>query len=292
MFRKEGDVRHLLLLCGIGMLGVPGGGPTLAQEPPPGPPKVLLILREEVKPGRSAAHERLEANYVKAFKAAKRAPYIAMSTVTGPSEAWFLVRFDSYAALEAENDAIERDAALTQTLGQLDEQDAAFRTGQRAMVAEYREDLSYRPHQTIAGLRYMDVVITRVRPGQIPTYEEARTLAKKAHEQATVDEQWAVYEVASGMSAGTFIMLIGHESMADYDTDPHTQAYRDALGDEGRAKLQKLTGDSVLSTDVMTFRFSPRMSSPPAWLTKADPAFWGAKARTTVKSAAPATPVQ
>jgi len=283
-------MRHvsLMVMCTAGVLST--GSLALAQDPPQGPAKILQILREEVKPGRSTAHERLEAGYAKAFKAARRSPYLAMSTITGPSEAWFLVRFDSYAALEAENDAIEKDATLTQALGQLDEADAAFRTGQRAIIAEYREDLSYRPLSNIGGIHYVDVIIFRVRPGQVPTFEEARAISKKAHEQANVDERWAVYEVGSGMPAGTFLMLFGHKSLAELDTDPHTPAYREALGAEGRAKVQKLTGDAVQSVETMTFKFSPKMSYPPEWLVKADPDFWSPKTPAMSKSVAPAKP--
>ena len=277
-----------LLLCAVGVLS--NGGLALAQDAPQGPAKILQIFREEVKPGRSAAHERLEAGYARAFKAARRSPYLAMSTIAGPNEAWFLVRFDSYAAMEAENDAIEKDSTLTQALGQLDEADAAFRTGQRAMIAEYREDLSYRPLENIGGIRYVDVIIFRVRPGQVPTFEEARAISKKAHEQAKVDEHWAVYEIGSGMPAGTFLMLFGYKTLGELDTQPHNDAYRDALGAEGRAKVQKLTGDSVQSIETMTFKFSPKMSYPPAWLTKADPDFWSPKPPAMTKSATPAKP--
>ncbi len=205
-------MKHIpfVLLCAVGVLS--NGGLARAQDAPQGPAKILQIFREEVKPGRSAAHERLEAGYARAFKAARRAPYLAMSTIAGPSEAWFLVRFDSYAAMEAENDAVEKDSTLTQALGQLDEADAAFRAGQRAMIGESREDLSYRPLENIGGVRYVDVIIFRVRPGQVPTFEEARAISKKAHEQAKVDEHWAVYEIGSGMPAGTFLMLFGYKS--------------------------------------------------------------------------------
>ena len=114
----------------------------------------------------------------------------------------------------------------------------------------------------------------RVQPGHTKEYEDLVTRSKKAHEQATVDEHFAVYEVASGMPAGTYVVFAGLSSLAQLDTDPHTQAYRDAVGDEGRATMQKLIADSVISADRMLFQFSPRMSSPPDWLVKGDPEFW------------------
>ena len=67
------------------------------------------------------------------------------------------------------------------------------------------------------------------------------------------------------MPSGIHVILAGFSSMAQLDTDPHTQAYRDALGDEGRSKMQKLVGDAIMSVGRMLFQFSPRMSVPPAW---------------------------
>lgn len=273
-------------LCALGILAI--GGPAPAQEAPQGPAKILQIYREEIKSGRSAGHEQVEAGYAKAYKTAGRTPYVAMATIAGPNEAWFIERYDSFAALEAESDAAEKDGTLQQALARLGEADSAFRTGGRTIIAEYREGLSYQPYANIAGMRYVDAVIIRVRPGQGRAFNEARELVKKAHEKAGVKESWVVYEVATGMPSGTYLMFILRKSLAELDSDPHSQAYRDALGDEGRAKLQKLTSEAVLSTDEMTFKFSPRMSNPAPWLVKADP-FWAPKV-TMAKPAAGAKP--
>ena len=81
--------KTLFLLCAIGVL-LCGAAQALAQATgsmPPGPPKVLQIFREDVKVGKGAAHEKLEAAYAQAFKKAKwPTTYLAMSSVTGPGE--------------------------------------------------------------------------------------------------------------------------------------------------------------------------------------------------------------
>ena len=76
----------------------------LAQEKAPsGPPKVIQIIREEVKPGKGAAHEKVEVGWPRAFANAKSPThYLAMTSVTGPSEAWFVTGFNSLAAWEAD----------------------------------------------------------------------------------------------------------------------------------------------------------------------------------------------
>jgi hypothetical protein len=118
------------------------------------------------------------------------------------------------------------------------------------------------------------VTTIRVRPGWGSAFEEVRKLAKAAHEKADVDEHWAIYQVVSGMPAGTVLMLQGAMSLKEEDTDPHSQAYRDAVGDEGRAKMQQFQRDGVLGTETALFEISPQMSNvPDEWL-KARPDFW------------------
>ena len=189
-----------LLSCGLGLALLAGWEPAIAQDlAPEAPAKVLQIIREEIKAGRAAAHEKYEAGYVKAYKAAKRTPYLAMSALTGPSEAWFIVSFPSYAALEKETDATAKDATLSAELERLDEGDAAYRTGGRTMIAEYKPELSYHARGDFSGVHYVEVTIVHVRPGHSREYEELVSASRKAHEQANVDEHFGVYEIASGM---------------------------------------------------------------------------------------------
>ena len=218
---------------------------------------------------------RAEEAYVRAFRSNK-APvyYVGLRSVTGPTEAWFISSYDSYAALEEENDLVAKNASLGKALEMADDQDAQFRTGTRTIVAELQEDLSYRMRPTVQDMRYIHVTTIRVRPGWGSAFEEVRKLAKAAHEKANVDEHWAIYQVVSGMPAGTFLMLQGSMSLKEEDTDPHTQAYRDAVGDEGRAKTAAVPARRRARHRDGALEISPQMSNvPDEWL-KARPDFW------------------
>jgi hypothetical protein len=280
-------MRHLTSLCCAVALGVSLVAVTSAEQGP-GPRKVMQIIREEIKAARGAPHGRAEEGYVRAIRAAK-APvyYVGLRSVTGPTEAWFLSSYDSYAALEQENDMVAKNASLSKALEMADDQDSQFRTGTRTVIAELQEDLSYRMRPSVQDMRYMHVTTIRVRAGWGSAFEDARKLAKTAHEKANVDEHWALYQVVSGMSAGTYLMLQGSMSLKEEDTDPHTQAYRDALGDEGRAKLQQFQRDGVLGTETALFEISPQMSNvPDEWL-KARPDFWKLPAMKTSSATKP-----
>ena len=263
-------------LCALALCLMHALGDQVAAQDP-APPKILSIFIEEVKPGRGAAHERVEAGYPRAFKEAKASPYIAMTSLTGRSEAWFVVAFDSYEAWEKENRAIEKNSKLIAALARLDEQDAPFRTNQRTIVARYREDLSYNAGVNIGQMRYFQIITFRVRPGHVRSFEEARRISKGHHEKAKVDEHYAVFQVDSGMPSGTFMMFIPRKSLKEMDSDPHTKAYQDAVGDDGRRKLDKMSSEDVLSVESTIFAFSPSMSYPAEALVNADPAFWNPK---------------
>jgi hypothetical protein len=267
-------MKYVASFCCPIALGVSLVAVTSAQQGP-GPRKVMQIIREEIKAARSTAHGRAEQAYVRAFRAAK-APvyYVGLRSVTGPTEAWFLSSYDSYAALEEENDLVAKNPSLSRALETADDQDAPFRTNTRTIVAELQDELSYRMRPSVQDMRYIHVTTIRVRPGWGTAFEDVRKLAKAAHEKANVDEHWAIYHVVSGMSTGTYLMLQGSMSLKEEDTDAHTQAYRDAMGDDGRAKAQQFQRDGVLGTETALFEISPQMSNvPDEWL-KARPDFW------------------
>jgi hypothetical protein len=245
---------------------------------------VLRIVREEIKPARAAAHARAEEAYVRAGVASKLPAYwVGMSSLTGPTEAWFFSSYDSYEALEKENDAF--DSAVARQMEAADDGDAQFRTGTRVYLLELNEELSYQTRPNVKDMRYITVVTTRVKPGYGRAFSDLRKALKAAHEKANVNEHWAFYEVTSGAPAGTYMTLFGSSTMKDDDTDPHTQAYRDAIGDEGRAKYEAFAREGIAFTDTVTFEISPRMSHvPPEWIV-ARPGFWKAPSMKTTMAA-------
>ena len=76
----------------------------LAQEKKDmGPPPLLQIIREEVKVGKGAAHEKWETSWTQALVRAKfTTPSLVMTAVTGPNETWFMSGYGDMAAYEAD----------------------------------------------------------------------------------------------------------------------------------------------------------------------------------------------
>jgi hypothetical protein len=265
-----------------------------AQGPPAGPPKVIMIEREEIKPGKMTAHEKLAHGYVQAFANSKSATHwIGMTPVAGnENEAFFITPYPSYAAIEKDRHDTEKmmTGALKAAVDQLDKEGGDIHASSRQLIAEYREDLSYNAPVNLPQMRYFEVTTTRVRPGHERAFEEARKIVKAAHEKAKVDEHFAIYEVGTGTVAQTYLTLIPFKSLAEWDVETHAKPYLDALGEGNRQKIDKMRADGVISIDSTLYAINPMMSYAPPEYAAADPGFWGPKKAATTKTAAAKKP--
>jgi len=71
----------------------------LAQGVPATQPKFLHIFREQVKPGRLADHTQWETGWPAAAEKAKSPySYLALASITGPLEVWYVTSYASQAA--------------------------------------------------------------------------------------------------------------------------------------------------------------------------------------------------
>lgn len=263
----------LAALCG---LAVPSAAQAQTGGTIPPPPKVLQIYREIVKPGHGPAHAKTEAGWPAAFeKASWPSHSLAMTSMSGPNEAWFMSGWDSFAAYEKDMLDIEKNSALDAEMARLSTVDGEHLSNMFLMFATYREDLSYRAPVNIPQMRYFQVVTYRVKPGRAADFVAGTKLSLANHEKLNMDEHWAMYQVVSGAPGGTYLQFIPLKSLADIDAgrEMHGKAYDDAMGDENRKKMADLTNASIESTTSVIFRFSPKMSYPSKEWTMADP-FW------------------
>lgn len=265
----------LTALCGLAVVST-----VHAQSAAPNaPPKVIQIYREVIKPGHGVGHAKTEAGWPAAFaKANWPSHYIAMTSTTGPTEAWFISAWDSYAAYEADGKAIEKNGALQAELDRLGTADGDHVANVISMLATYRDDLSYRSGVNIAEMRYFMLTTYRVKPGRGDDFAAARKIVQATHEKANMDEHWATYQVTSGAPAGTYLLLLPMKSMAALDAaqEMHGKAYEAAMGEENQKKVADLMNASLDSSTAVLFAFNPKMSYPPKEWAAAD-AYWAPK---------------
>lgn len=251
----------------------------LAQSGPMPPPPLMLFVREEVKPGHGAAHAATESAWTQTLiKGKSMEHYLGMSALTGPSEAWFIMGYASFADWEAKQNEFDKNPALKHEIEKISQQDGDHLSGTRTFLGTYRKDLSYGPPVEIGKMRYMRVRTFRVKQGQGRVFEEGVKTALAAYEKSQYAASFAFYEVAAGTGSPTFIVLRPLKSLAELDGMADAEkAFQEALGEEGRKGMQKTFAEAVNAVENQIFAFNPKLSHPGPGVIASDPAFWTPK---------------
>lgn len=256
---------------------VAGGTATaLAQGIPTTQPKFLHIYREQVKVGRSADHSKWEAGWPAAFEKAKDPEnYIALVSVTGPSEAWYVMPFASQAAFGEATAREEADPVLTAELDRLARGDAEFISDSTAIQVVARPELSRGEYPDIAMMRFWEITTVRVKPGHGEEFEAAVKAWAAAEGRSSSSTRWRTYEVVAGAPDGTYLMFSSVASFAEFDKEmTEGETTWKGLTFEERSTLKKFSAEGVLSTTTNRYRLDPVQSYVPADARKKDPAFW------------------
>ncbi len=277
----------LLLLSSL-VLGTGGiGAAQQAAEPTMPPPKVLVIFREFVKPGRSGStHEKSESAFVQAFARAKwPTHYFAVDSLTGRPRSLFLTPYESFEAYGKDTEAVQKNTALAAALDRAALGDGDLLSDADGHALVYREDYSLRAPVDIAHMRYFEIALFRVREGHRTDWDTLVKMVMAGYEKIA-DVHWAMYEAPYGSDGLTFLAFIPMKSLAEVDRAfAEGKQFEAAMGEEGMKKLSDLEAAAVETSQSNLFAFNPRMSYPPdAWV-KADPDFWTPKPAGTAPGA-------
>ncbi len=148
--------------------------PASSQGVPTTQPNLLTIVREEVKVGHGAAHAAHEAGWPAAFGRAKSTDYyLALVSMTGPNEAWYVTPYASHAAQGESMKRESADAVLTAELQRLSRGDADHINSLRVINAVARPDLSHGAFPDLGLVRFYEITIFRVRPGHEMAFADA-----------------------------------------------------------------------------------------------------------------------
>jgi hypothetical protein len=260
------------------LLAVPS--PSRAQEMT-GPPKVLAFEWETLRPGTSAAHDKVAAGYAALAEKMKSAGYwLAMSPVSGDeNQALFIGGFPSFAAIQQAHDADEaaqeKSAALKAEGERLDKAGAALHVAQRGVFATYQPDISYHPPgpAQMGKARFVEIIVTRIRPGRIPDYVEFMKALNQGREKAGVPGHVAAFQVVSGAPSGTFVWVHPMAALGEMDGE-YGKAVTAAIGEEAWKKLRMAYAEFAEESTRTIFALNPKTSRPHPEIVAADPAFW------------------
>ncbi len=262
-----------------------------------GPPKVLQITREFIKPGKAGAiHDKSESNFVAALTRAKwPTHYFAVNSLSGKTRALYLTGYDSFAAWEKDNLATMNDKELNAELDRAGVADGELLNGMDQFVFTFDPDLSLKATTSFTGVRYLDITVIHIKPGHMHEFHQLAQIVIDAHKKAGTSAHWDAFEIAYG-GDDEFILVSPDKSLAEIDTGfAEDKQFRDTLGEDGLSKLRDLEKDCIENTDSELFAINPAQSYPPDEWVKADPDFWKPKpaAAAAAKPAPPAKkPVQ
>lgn len=264
---------------------------------PEAPPPVLNIYREEVKPGKMPAHERLSPAWNALFaKANPEQAWLGLTPIAGEDGiVLYLEGYPSFAAAEASHNKME--AALNQNVAwkaemdRLDSQSAELRNSSRTSFWVYRPAMSYHPPKMgdVAKSRMASISTIRVKPGRVPDFQDYYKALNAARDKANAS--WvssATYQSQVGAAGGTFIIFSFSKTMAEMDEgvakgDERQKAIDAALGGDMVVKMRRELISEILVEPVTTnlYALSRAESHPTAQFAAYDPDFW------TPKPAAP-----
>jgi hypothetical protein len=271
-------------LAGIALLSSQMASQMAAQiqEAAPAPvPKVLMVVREQIKEGREAAHAKAEEAWPRIFsKGNVTTHYVGMTAESGPSEAWFLEPYDSFGGMEKARGEIEQ-SPLAADLEVANVQDGELRTGSRTLLAVYRGDLSFHPAEAMSSLpkcRHMGVTVLRIKYGHDADLAQIAKLLIDGDEKSNSDQPVLTYQAISGGPSGTYLIFSPMDSLAHMDAAPaRLAAARQAMGERNRQRLDALAPEVVQSSESLLFAFNPRMSYVSKEFAAGDPEFWNPK---------------
>jgi hypothetical protein len=277
-------VRSLFASCALLLPLAAVLSPVLNAQSAPedGPPNVLVIHREYLKPGKGGQlHERSESAFVHAFADAKSPyHYFALDSLSGPSRSLFLFSYATFADWEKETAAISSNKALGAKLDQATLTDGDLLTGYDAGVMTLRPDLSLNKG-SIDGARYFEITAFVVKPGHTHDFEELAKIYIETFRKINPQTHWDTFEVMYGSpvptNAGGEVFLIFNlmKSLAETDQSiKDSDKFASELGASGIQKVSELTAASIQLSTTNLFAINPRESNPPSEWIKKDPGFW------------------
>jgi hypothetical protein len=277
-------MRKFFFVLAITLLA--SGFSQITAQPPKrmGPPPVLLIVREDIKPGKMPAHNIHSASFARIFRQLQTPSYrIALVPVAGSeNEVIYITALDTFKEIEETGRDTDKklsavSGAMKSELDRLQKEAPDLHAGMRDMFAVYRPDLSYDATVDIRQMRYFAINTIRVRPGQEDQFAEyVKNLTNTARTKAKAELHIAAFQVIAGSPSTTYMFFRPMKSLAEYDLRIGPRV-REAMSDDQKKKADKLAGESVVFSETSVYAFNPKMSYVDKDFAAGDPTFWNPK---------------
>ncbi len=275
----------------FGSMGLATAQDKSAGMPPP--PKVLVIFREFLKPGKAGStHEKSESAFVQAFTRAKwPTHYLTIDSLSGKPRSLFLIGYDSFDAWEKDNQATQKNATLSAALERAAAADGELLTDYDGAVFTLKEEYSLHIPVDIPRMRYFEITRFQVKPGHDKDFDELAKMYVAAYDK-TPDVHWATFQGVYGPEGNTYLVFTPMKSASEIDKSFVTgKQVQEAMGAEGGKKAADLFAAAIETSQTNLFIFNPRISYVQDEWIKADPDFWKPKpAAATAPKQSPGKP--
>jgi hypothetical protein len=283
-------------LCSVAglFLALAGSLAALAQTPAVPPPNILNIQMDNIKPYVEGPYDKLASEYPDLSRQLKDPTHVVgMEALTGSPRAIYVTGYDSFEALQKNEEWLVGDEATGAKFDALDARVAPYLSEVHYTIWHYRPDLS----NNVAGAdiphsHYWEMIIFHMRPGHNKQFGELTKLYCDANLKIGQNIPWATYEGLAGVT-DAYLVLVPMTSLKDQDTAlAHRTDFGAALGDEGVAQMSKLSEESVASLEDNIWMVIPEWSYVEKSWIEADPQFWAPEpaAKPGPKHAAGAAP--
>jgi hypothetical protein len=270
-------VRHsLFALTAAVLLTAAAGGAHAQQAVPTTQPTLLTIYVEEIKAGMESAHAAHEAGWPAAFaKAGTPDTYLALESMTGTAQVWFVQPFESYASEGASMARNEGDPVLSAELDRLWRDHGQYLESSRVVNAVARPDLSFGDFPDLTHTRFWDITTFRVRPGADALFEAAARTYGQAAARLAPEMSFRVYQVTAGWPDGTYMVFGSVSDFAEFDDAmARGGTVWEGLTDDEREVFQRYFSEGAQVSVTNRFRLDPGMSYVDEATKAADPDFW------------------
>jgi len=259
--------------------------PTVAGAPP----KMLLLVHQEFRFGKSAERRKIEAAI---SRACDQLPvpnsWIDLESISGSPEALFFDPFDSFEQVDTAFMEWGHIFASRPDVARLQEEMEALITAERTIVAVRRDDLGYRPQSIdFSKARFMRVLEVRLNPGHESDFVETFRTLSHAYETIKANTPWVVYQVNVGMPSPAFIVFLPMRALKQNDDLlDWRHSLREVEGEEAAQRADQIAREAYLSVESNLYALSPETSHVSKDFAEGDPEFWAPKKSATSRPSA------
>jgi hypothetical protein len=265
-------------LLWLTLVSTSSGQEMKAANPAAAPPNLLVLVHQEIQPGKTGERQKLVASISHVCDRLDAPSFwIDLQSMTGTRETLTFDPFDSFEQLQQAHSGWRQFYAahpdLAQTQGQID----SLVSTERTLVAVRRDDLGT-PAEDIdlSEARFMRVLEIRLFPGHGRDFEESIKLWGQGRAKAQAGIPWMVYQVNEGAASPSFLIFLPFSELKEYDDllAQKAEVLGENEGEDIADRLKQIAREAYASTESNLYAVRPETSHVSKEFAAGDTDFW------------------